>query len=479
MDTLFNKLKRNTLFSLMSSLIRLFSNAILFILVAHYYGPEVFGQFTTAHSFAIIFTLFADFGFDFLLTNEIANQNVSTKFLLPRMLGIKVILSIIATLSMCCIPFFYEMTEGTRNLTYIFSLYLFFSTLLNFMFALFKGHEELRHEYVITLTLNSFLLGMLILFGVLGVSVYIIGGFFVLSRLLGLLFALQRSRRFNLSLKPIFDLHWYKATWKKISIFGIYFIFGNLFFLLDTILISIIKGDYEVGIYQSVFRLIAITLVIPEIAVNVTLPSLTKFYLSDKNKWNQLGLVINKTLYYIGLLLGFILFFWANFIIDTIYGIEKFLDSVLILQLFGVVIFIRYTVELPALMLTTSQQQYIRMLLVIGATMLNLLLNLVAIPNLGIIGAAFVSIITNLIVGIGYILAIKGFYNGKWFSFQRIIPFFFICSVLLLKYFIPSIPDLMIFIFTLVIYIPFIFYQGYDTQERLILLKSINRSFNG
>lgn len=466
MSTLAQTLRRNSLFALTSSVIRLASNAVLFILVARFYGPEAFGQFTTAHTLATIFILIADFGFDLFLITEIARQREATSHLLPRMLGVKLGLSLVASALMCIVPSLYEMSTGTRDLTYIFSLYLFFSALLNFLFALFKGHDEFHHESFITLSLNLALLGMLVVMGLTGVNLYLVAAAFVASRILGLVLALRRASRFAHATKPIFDLPWLRSVWKKASVFGLFFIFGNLYFLLDTILLSMWRGDYEVGIYQSVFRLVALALVIVEITVNAVLPSLSRFWEDERERWHQLGALANRSLYYIGLLLGFVCVAGAETIIGLIYGLDEYSDAVLILRIFGFIIAVRYSVEIPALMLTTSLRQHVRMLIVLAATIFNFLLNAYAIPRYGMAGAAVVSLLTNISVGLAYIFAVRDFFRDRWFSLQRMVALFIIFMGGVAVVALPELPAWLNVLGVAIVYILVIYATGYSLEEK-------------
>ena len=465
-------LRRNSFFALSSTAIRLLSNAVMFIVIARFYGPESFGQFTTAHTLSTIFILLADFGFDMLLTTQIAADNQRASVILPRMLGLKLVFSFFASTIMCAVPLLGNLSVQASKLIYIFSLYVFFSAALNFFFALFKGYEEFQHEALISLLLNVLLLVALIFLGFMKASLPWIACVFIGSRIFGLGLALLRSKKFIPSILPVWDLHWFRDIKSQVIYFGLFMIFGTLFFTLDTILLSFWKGDYQVGVYQAVFRIIAITLVIPDIAINTLLPTLTRFYVVDKDKWRRMGLLASKTLFFIALLLGFVIIFSAEEIITLAYGKGKFIEAIPILKIFGGVIIIRYSAEIPALMLTTSHRQSVRTVLVILATIINVGLNSFAIPKFNALGAAYTSLLTNLLVGISYFIASRR--DIKWgvFSTERLIPFLtiFVGSVIILIF---SIPLWIGIIGVFVIYTVAVYYAGFNSQEKVILLERV------
>jgi O-antigen/teichoic acid export membrane protein len=478
MNSLIHTIQRNTFFSFISNGTRILANAVLFVLVAKFYGPVLFGQFTMAHTLAIIFTLIADFGFDILLTTEIARSREKIENIVPRMFCVKLILSLTALLLMCGYGVIQDMSDGARILVLIFSLYLFFSALLGSLFALFKGHDELHHESQITFIMNLTLLGVLVLFGSLHVRLEYVALAFVGSRILGLMLALIKSSRFVPRIKPIWDFLWFKTIWKEVSVFGIFFIFGNLYFLLDTILISIWKGDHEVGIYQSVFRIIAMMLIISDITVGAILPSLSRLYEIDKKGWSKLGSVVSKALFHIGLLIGFFLITQAEQIVSLIYGTDYYEPAIPIMRIFGLIVIIRYGVEIPALMLTTAKKQHTRMILVIAATIFNFALNFYLIPRYGIIGAASVSLVTNFLLGISYIISIKKIFQDTWFSIDRIIPLITIVLAIVIITILQFSSFWISAIFAFLIYIPIVFTVGYNIEEKKYLVQSTLSVFN-
>ncbi len=466
-------LQRNTLFTFLSAFFRLAANAVLFILVARFYGPESFGQFSTAHTLSTVFILFADFGFDLLLTTEIAQHPEKSFETVPRMAAIKLVLATVATLGMAAFARLQNLSDITRELAYIFCFYLFFSAILNFMFALFRAHEKMQYESAITFIINLTLVVVLIFAGIFGVSLYIIAITFVGSRILGLLLALRTSRKLLSSMIPILDLSFIVNVWRQTFIFGAFFIFGNLFFTQDTILLSIWKGDYEVGIYQSAFRIIAIALIIPDIMFNAIIPTLARLYNIEESRWFDLGSFVSKVLYFLGMLIGTILVVLPHIVIKVAYGEGSFLEAIPVMRLFGLIIIVRYTFEVPALMLTTSHHQFQRMVLVFGATIFNFILNAYAIPKYGIIGAATVSLATNLAVGVGYAITSKNIFPQKWLARERMLPLVVIAIGYLATQGWPLNVGIVVLCMT-ICYFFVVYFFGFLPTERLRLAKTLN-----
>ncbi|MCZ7603601.1 MAG: flippase [Ignavibacteriales bacterium] len=398
-----SRVRWNSFFSFLTISTRLVANVLLFLLIARFYGPEVFGQFTFAHTVATLLIIFADFGFDILLTLEVAKNRENAGRIFRTFFSFKLMFSLIAVFIMWMIALFGSISTEAQQLVNIFSFFVIFTALTNFIFALFKGIELFKYETKVSLIINVALLLATLLLGWFRTPIYIIALVFVLSRMLGLLLAIFYSRKLipEISFKPIFhDWKIYKST---IFIFGFHLLFGNLYFQLDTILLSFWRGDFEVGIYQSVFKLVVLTLIIPEVFISALMPVLSRIHSTDPMKSEKLGMLLNKTLTLIVLPISAVIFLYADQFIYFIYRTSDYSDAIPVFKIFAFILLIRFSVESFALMLTISDRQKLRMYVVITATILNFSINYFLIPEYGPIGAAITSLITSIIVGIGYI----------------------------------------------------------------------------
>ncbi|MBN1397046.1 MAG: flippase [Bacteroidetes bacterium] len=414
----------NSFFAFLSQIIRVVTTLVLFIGIARLYGVDSFGQFATAHTLSTIFLLLADFGFDWLLATEIARNREHAARLTSKYFSIKILFISSATALLFIFPYVHQFSNATNTLIQIFSLYVFSTSMNSFFFALFKGFEEFSHETWISFVINSLLLILLVILGLFHVPLHYVALCFVMTRFLGVALSIPIARRlvdfqiFRLDFKDCGKLV------KRVVVFGSQYLFGNLFFLFDTVLLALLCSDREVGIYQSAFKIITLSLIIPDIAVNAMMPVLTRFHRDDIWKWNNYGQLLYKILFLVSLPVALIIFVFPEQIIQVLYG-GDYLEAIPILRLFSVVILIRYGADAYALMLTTSQRQFVRMLIVAGGTIINIALNTWLIPLYGVLGAAIVSLVTNTVVALGY-MACSRVSIIKWsFEFRCISLFGF------------------------------------------------------
>ncbi len=398
-------IRKNTFYAVATRVIRLVTNMLLFVGIARFYGVEGFGQFTTAHTLSTIFLLLADFGFDSLLPTQIASGGNGSGKAIEQYFALKLVFLVLATLGMLFLPLFHSFSDETRLLVQIFALYIPFASLGNFFYAVFKGYERFNHETRIAFVTNAATLLVVLIFGWMHAPLAVLAGAFVGTRAFGTLLALITARQLsNVRLLPLQFGGW-RDVWSKVVIFGLHFLFSNLYFQLDTILLAFWRGDRDVGIYQSAFKIVALGLIVPDIALNAMMPVLSRLFATDRKRYEEYGRLLAKLLMVIGMPVSVALLVSADQIIAFVYGAEEFTESALILRCFAVTTLVRYAVEPYGLLLTTSERQKTRMIIVGAATVVSLGLNWFLIPVYGPLGAALVSLLANILVGLSILRA--------------------------------------------------------------------------
>jgi O-antigen/teichoic acid export membrane protein len=406
-----SKIKWNSFFSFLSAFIRLLTNFILFAGIARLYGGEAFGQFATAHSLSLIFLLLADFGFDTLLATEIARRREHAVEIAQKYFSLKVLFALGTALLMVGLPVIHRFSGPTTTYIMVFSLYVFFSSLNNCFFALFRGLEQLHHETRISFVSNMVLLFAAFLVGFYHFPLSFLAIVFVGTRIIGLILALRVKTAVPWRALLRFDLSGWEEVRSRTLVFGFHYLFGNLFFTMDSMLLAFWRGDHEVGVYQSVFKIAVLALAIPDIVIGAILPVLSRLYAEDRARWMYLGQLVNKTLLFLVLPISMVFIVYADQLIHTIYGPSSFDEAVPLLRIFAGIVLVRFAVESFALMLTTSLQQEKRLLIVVAATAMNFILNYFMIRQYSFYGAAIVSLVTNLAVGFGYIFFTRSYFS--------------------------------------------------------------------
>ncbi|WKZ70506.1 MAG: oligosaccharide flippase family protein [Melioribacteraceae bacterium] len=396
-------LKRNSLYYFISSLARLVANSLIFIIIARIFGAEEFGLFSTAHTLSTLFLLLADFGFDILITTEIARYRNDIRKIVSKYFPIKFVFTLAAAILLAITNLLLPIPESSKTLVFIFLFNMVFTSLLNLLFAFFRGIEKFKYEAIVS-SISNF--GLLTVIGGLAYfqqDLVILAVSMVAIRLFSLIVAYTIFKKNLDKIVLNFNFVRLRVEFKKVMIFGFHLLFGTLFFQIDSILILAIRGEFDAGLYQAVFKLMMISLIIPDVLVGALMPTLTRLYSNGDQKWMAINKVLFKCLYLTGLLVGFLFFSYPEFILDNIYKKTEFLDSVFILKLAGIVVFIRYFFESFAASLTVCDKQSRRTITVIVASFLSISLNIIFLPIYGITVSIVISIMVNFIAGVFYL----------------------------------------------------------------------------
>lgn len=459
---------KKSMFVFFSQLIRLITNVIIFVGIARLYGPTEYGQFSIAYTLAVICIVIADFGFDVLLTTEVAKNRNNVEQIGKRFFSMKLIFTGVSASIMFLIPSFQAFSSESRNLIYILIFYMVFTTFTNFFNAIFRGFEKFEYETKISFVTNVLLLTLLTVFGLFKVGLVYLMVIFVFARLLGvLLSALSAKRLIGVNILVLDFADW-KNTVNKVLVFGLHFLFGNLYFQIDTILLGIWQGDHAVGVYQSAFKIMLLLLLIPEIIVSTLLPPLSRIFSDNFNLWNNTNRLLYKALFFSSIPIFLGLFFFAEQIIKIVFGSNHFIEAIPILKIFSLIVLIRFSVEPFAFMLTTSNRQKVRMYIVIIATIVGLILNSFIIPLYGIYGAAWVSLGVNIMVGAGYIIPSFRLFSKWTLDLRTLLVVALIITLVLLFH-----SSLTLISLSIVSYILFAYYIGFSGQDRKTLINNI------
>lgn len=398
------KVLSNVAYSFVSQIVRLAANTLLFVSVARIYSNIEFGYFATAHTYYTFFLLLADFGIDSFIISTLPANIGSRSTVLHYLIRTRLLFCLIAIIGMLFFGIFISSSTDTIILFAIFTIGLIGTTFTSFFISTLKSVENFQYEIYINLLQNGFLLIGLFIVGFAGVDYIYLAILFSISRYLGLIKLYRVFKEIANQESFIYIGTEIYSTIRKVFPYGIHLFFGTLYFTSDTMIIALMYGEFEVGQYQAVFKLMLFTLMFSDVLTVSALPTLSKLYINDRQEWRFVGNIIFKMLAVSGIIFGGIFFYLSEETINIVYGSNVLINGKALMQIFGVLIFVRSCTLLHGFILTSSQNQYKRMVVTIVATFINIGLNVLVLPEYGIVGSAYVALVTNTVVGILFIV---------------------------------------------------------------------------
>jgi O-antigen/teichoic acid export membrane protein len=472
------RIKQNSAFALFANVFRMLTTMLMFVWIAHYFGPRAFGQFTLAHTYLALFYVAADFGIDIMLTTEVAFRRNETEVFIAKFFPLKICMSIVATVSMCILGFGLNLSIETRTLMLLLSLGIIGNAMTTFVFALLKAHEQFSFEATTSFWQQLFLLGGLLALALLKASIFLVAILFVVSRFFGFLFVLPKARKYF----RVSSLHMtFQEGWKPLRQavpYGLLVVFGMLYLQIDTVLVSLFRSDYEVGLYQSAMKVVMLVLAVPDVVSTAVLPSLSRYYHENSDQWKRLAHLLAKTTMFVGLPFGLIFLLYPDQVLSMIYRNTEFGSARTVLQILSFSVVVRLALDVYAVFLTSSGRQSRRTTITIFVTVCNIVLNLYAIPRAGIMGAAIVALITNIVAGVLYITSIEARLLAESKFYLREM-FVVLCTVVFALILVVS--QVNSFTIALALIVPFFgvtfWFVGYTADERSIVF-TLPQQFN-
>jgi len=361
--------------------------------IARYLGPENYGILNYAVAFVGLFSFISALGIDAILSRELVKYPEKRDELLGTSFRLKLIGGIIA-LILCIMTAFLLKTSSIIRLLIILFSFSFIIQALNVISIYFQSEVKSKNNVKATLfatAISSVLKVAVILLnkGVIWIVVVFVFDSVWLS--LGLVSAYKKHGlkikvwKFN----KILARGLLKDSWPLMLAAAAGFV--NL--KIDQVMIGNILGTYEVGLYAAAVKITEIFYFIPNIFCFSLFPAIVNakkvsldFYRSRLKNFYLLMAGVS-------LLIALPVFFFSKLIILTLFG-KAFALSVGILKIYvwsSIGLFMGWAINYYLI-----SENMIRTIFVsnLVAMIVNVVLNLILIPRIGLNGAALATLVS-------------------------------------------------------------------------------------
>jgi O-antigen/teichoic acid export membrane protein len=192
--------------------------------------------------------------------------------------------------------------------------------------------------------------------------------------------------RFGL-IAPEFQFSVWKNFMVRSAPIAIGMIFSVLYFRLDIVMLQLMAEEKVVGFYSAAYKLFEVAVVLPHSFMLVLFPTLVEEYHSDRSQFKDRFKKAFTMYSLIGGSIALALWVFSHGIITFMYG-DQFLPSIYVLDILSGAILLFFINFLLSNTLIISGREKINTWILVGATVLNIILNLVLIPIYGALGAA-------------------------------------------------------------------------------------------
>ncbi|WP_088229015.1 flippase [Desulfosporosinus sp. FKB] len=371
--------------------------AVVAIAVTRYLGPDIYGEYNAALAFVSTFILFVDFG----LSNYMVQEGSCDESVLPLYLGNTLAFKTFTSLAIYALMLILmpaKFSLATRDMVIVFGVASALNALDSSVYNYFQAKQQMYYAALYQF-LSTFLIGLLTILVVLGKGKVVMITFAQLAATLIISILLYIHLRRSIRLK--FNGQLLVKMLRKGLPFGAAAIFLYVYFQIDMFMLTLMRTNREIGIYSASYRLIAVLLFIPGILTSVIYPILFQLGVESRDKHRETIEKIFKVLSAVGIPGSVLLFVLANPLLSWLYS-HRYQESIPIMMILCWFFALECLSFSLGDVLTTTNRQWTRAWIQGGAALLNIGINLYAIPRYGIYGASVATLITELYVFVMY-----------------------------------------------------------------------------
>lgn len=466
------RLAKNTSVLFVAQTITYVLGFIYLIYTARYLGPESYGIISFALSFTLIFGIMSDLGLSQYIIREISrNKNLASKYL-GNALILKIIASLIVLILAIVIINLLNYPKNTIVVVYLIALYVLINSFAQIFSAIFQSYEKMEYIAIGTV-FNSILLVSLAMIGIkykmdvtFFASAYLIASIMIFSYYLIICMLKFVIPKFEL------DINFSKNMLSESLFFAISIVFTEIYFNIDSVMLSFIIGDEAVGYYNAAYKLIFVLMFIPSTVIISIFPVMSKHYESSKALLIEEYEKLFKYLFILALFIFIFGFLFADKIILIIYG-NAFISSAIALQILICVIPIIFITYLFGNLLgAINKQRFVAVVTGICA-IINIILNILLIPKFSYYGASVATVLTEMTVFIFMFIYISQFFHKISIKDNIIKPFVGALIFAIVIFIMLYVNWVLAVIMSFSLYIPLLYLLKIIGKEDLDLIKQL------
>jgi O-antigen/teichoic acid export membrane protein len=392
---------------LVSSISKVLSTALALVsigFITRYLGKEGFGDYATVLAFLAFFSAISDLGLYQFSTREISRPGANIEKIMGNAFAMRVVSSLVIFLFSFVLIIFLPYSQEVKYGVVIIAASFIFSSGYQILNGVFQKNLAMDKVAISELLGKIVQLAVVILAVKLKLDFSWIIASLLFNMLVSFVLVYFWSKKY-LKLSFHFDIAYWKKFLSESYPIGIMAIVVFVYFKVDTILLSFIKSNTEVGIYNVAYKVLENISFFPAMIMGLIFPIISQHIFSDKKSFLAIS---NKTfkvfmLLVVPLLVGTL--FLASDLIYLIGG-TGFSESIVVLQiLVFALVAIFFGSFFNAILIAGNLQKKLVFILS-AAAIFNVLANLIFIPSFSYLASATISVITEIFVAVaaGYLV---------------------------------------------------------------------------
>lgn len=376
------------------------------IYLARSLGVGDFGLYVVALSYFSLVAAIADFGITRFLIREVAKDTRNAQTLLFNILILRMsLLSAFFGLFALGISIF-DPDKLRASLTLLAFLAVIPQAVSLTFDGVFVAFQKLSYSALglVVLSISSAFFGYFFVShgsGPLGAAFALIIGEILYAIVMGVILLKLKVKIFSqVTAKILVEII------KGSLPYGLLGVLGLLYFKVDAILLSYLKGSYETGIYGAGYKFLEAVIFIPSAISTALFPVLAKLH--------EENILQVKKLYYqsLGIFIGISIVIMMAFLLVLPWFVAIYLPqyraSIEVIKILSFSLPFMFA-HSPAVLVLLSTDKYLKPIIALSFITLgfNIVANLIIIPKYGFIGSAYVTVFSEILSFVVFYLLLK------------------------------------------------------------------------
>ncbi|MFA6486402.1 MAG: flippase [Candidatus Magasanikbacteria bacterium] len=399
---------QNTSFLTIASVLQKTVSFVYFTVIARLIGVENTGIYFFAIAFTSIFSVLADFGLASVLTRELSKFNDRSRYYAGTVFWTKIVFGLSAYICVAIAVNVLNYSPLTKQLIYLSGITMLFDNLHMVFYSIFRANRNLIFESagIVGSQIITLIIGTVALFG--GGNMYWLIIAYTFPAFINVLYSGYCARRFygfrfSLAIDPIVLRSFLLMAYP----FALAGIITRLYAFSDSLIMSKLLTAHELGYWSVPYKISFAFQFIPMALSASIYPAFSAFLVSEQNKISDLFAKSWRYLFTIVFPLSAGIFILAKPAIHLLYTV-KYDASIPVLRVLIISLIFTFLSFVTGALLNAGNRQSTQTALMAMALSVNLISNLILIPRIGIMGAAYSVLLSNFLLwSIGYLIARK------------------------------------------------------------------------
>ncbi len=383
------------------------SKLLITIVIGRIFGPAAVGDFGFVITFSIMFTFLASAGLPVTLIREIATHREQVH----RYAGNS--LSIVSLAGLATIPVMWSIVTllgkpvDIQWAVILTGIALACDGLAQVLIGVFNGFERMELAAAITITQELAFLAVGSAVLLLRLPLMWVYAVYVPSRLSGFLIGLPLYRQlFGRSARLRFDRSFVRELVRTSLPYAINVALGPIYLRVDVVMLGFFQSSAEVGFYTVATDLFYRFNVFARMFNNALMPLMAREFETQAERIRTYIRAAARYQFAFGIPLSVWGVVLADQLITLLFG-QSFAASGLVFRLMAPLIVLRFLSNTTATALTATNRQAARSTVIAVMAVLNIGMNLYALPRYSYLGATITSIITEVLFYIAIYLVLR------------------------------------------------------------------------